>query len=68
MKTFFVRQGDGYLGRPKAAPFDRSIVTAAPDEVPQPLIEQLAGGATRDSCGGFAFSAFGSDHENEGRD
>ena len=44
MKTFFVRQGDGYLGRPEAAPFDRSIVTAAPDEVPQPLIEQLARG------------------------
>ncbi len=35
------RVGDGYVGWPDAAPFDRIIVTAAPDHVPQPLIEQL---------------------------
>jgi len=35
------RVGDGYAGWPEAAPFDRIIVTAAPDHVPQPLIEQL---------------------------
>ena len=35
------RTGDGYLGWPDAAPFDAIIVTAAPPEVPPPLIEQL---------------------------
>lgn len=37
-----VRIGDGYKGWPEAAPFDGIIVTAAPDHVPQPLIDQLA--------------------------
>lgn len=36
-----VRVGDGYLGWPEEAPFDRIMVTAAPDHVPQPLIDQL---------------------------
>ena len=39
-----VRQGDGYLGWPEQAPFDAIIVTAAPDHVPEPLVEQLAEG------------------------
>jgi protein-L-isoaspartate(D-aspartate) O-methyltransferase len=39
-----VRHGDGYLGWPEAAPFDAIIVTAAPDTVPQPLLDQLAPG------------------------
>jgi protein-L-isoaspartate(D-aspartate) O-methyltransferase len=39
-----VRVGDGYLGWPEQAPFDRIMVTAAPDHVPQPLVEQLADG------------------------
>jgi protein-L-isoaspartate(D-aspartate) O-methyltransferase len=39
-----VREGDGYAGWPEQAPFDRIIVTAAPDEIPQPLIDQLAPG------------------------
>ena len=39
-----VRTGDGYRGWPEAAPFDAIIVTAAPDHVPQPLVEQLAVG------------------------
>jgi protein-L-isoaspartate(D-aspartate) O-methyltransferase len=39
-----VRIGDGYRGWPDAAPFDAIVVTAAPDEVPAPLIEQLAVG------------------------
>jgi protein-L-isoaspartate(D-aspartate) O-methyltransferase len=38
------RVGDGYQGWPTEAPFDRIIVTAAPDHVPQPLIEQLGPG------------------------
>jgi protein-L-isoaspartate(D-aspartate) O-methyltransferase len=33
--------GDGYRGLPDHAPFDAVIVTAAPDKVPQPLIDQL---------------------------
>lgn len=36
-----VRAGNGYLGWPEQAPFDRIMVTAAPDEVPPALIAQL---------------------------
>jgi len=39
-----VRQGDGYRGWPEYAPFDVIIVAAAPTEIPQPLIDQLAPG------------------------
>jgi protein-L-isoaspartate(D-aspartate) O-methyltransferase len=39
-----VRIGDGYNGWPEAAPFDSIIVTAAPAEVPKPLIDQLKPG------------------------
>ncbi len=39
-----VRAGDGYKGWPEAAPFDAVIVTAAPDHIPQPLIDQLKEG------------------------
>jgi protein-L-isoaspartate(D-aspartate) O-methyltransferase len=35
------KTGDGYLGWPEFAPFDRIIVTAAPEDIPQPLIDQL---------------------------
>ena len=40
------REGDGYAGWPEAAPFNKIIVTAAPDEVPQALVDQLAVGGT----------------------
>jgi protein-L-isoaspartate(D-aspartate) O-methyltransferase len=40
-----VRCGDGYGGWPDAAPFDGIIVTAAPDRIPDPLLDQLADGA-----------------------
>ena len=40
-----VRIGDGYIGWEEHAPFDAIIVTAAPEEVPQPLIDQLKPGA-----------------------
>ncbi len=36
--------GDGYQGWPDAAPFDAILVTAAPDHIPQPLLDQLAEG------------------------
>jgi len=39
-----VRVGDGYQGWPEQAPFDRIIVTAAPEEIPQELVEQLKPG------------------------
>ena len=39
-----VKAGDGYLGWPEFAPFDAIIVTAAPDHIPKPLIEQLKEG------------------------
>lgn len=34
--------GDGTLGLPEAAPFDRILVTAGAPEIPSPLVEQLA--------------------------
>lgn len=39
-----VRAGDGYAGWPEHAPFDVILVTAAPEKVPPPLLEQLAPG------------------------
>ena len=36
------RQGDGYYGWAEYAPFDAIIVTAAPDHLPAPLVEQLS--------------------------
>jgi len=38
------RTGDGYLGWPEEAPFDKIIVTCAPEAIPPPLIEQLREG------------------------
>lgn len=43
-KNVRVRVGDGYQGWPEEAPFDAIIVTAAPEQVPQPLLDQLAVG------------------------
>lgn len=43
-KNVLVKGGDGYKGWPEHAPFDSIIVTAAPDHIPQPLIEQLKEG------------------------
>ena len=39
-----VRIGDGYNGWPEEAPFDGIIVTAAPKEIPEPLVAQLKEG------------------------
>ena len=39
-----LRIGDGYAGWPDAAPFDKIVVTAAPEKMPQPLVDQLAPG------------------------
>ncbi|MCB9869024.1 MAG: protein-L-isoaspartate(D-aspartate) O-methyltransferase [Planctomycetes bacterium] len=43
-RNVHVRAGDGYRGWPEHAPFDAIVVTAAPEHVPQPLLDQLAVG------------------------
>jgi protein-L-isoaspartate(D-aspartate) O-methyltransferase len=43
-RNISVRQGDGYLGWPEEAPFDRIILTAAPSEIPKALLTQLKTG------------------------
>jgi protein-L-isoaspartate(D-aspartate) O-methyltransferase len=41
-KNVTVKNGDGYKGWKEFSPFDIIIVTAAAEEIPQPLIDQLA--------------------------
>ena len=41
INNVYARWGDGYNGWPSEAPFDCIIVTAAPDKIPEALIEQL---------------------------
>jgi protein-L-isoaspartate(D-aspartate) O-methyltransferase len=41
-RTVQLRVGDGYAGWPERAPFQAILVTAAPERVPAPLLEQLA--------------------------
>ena len=43
-KQVRVRIGNGYEGWPEEAPFDKIIVTCAPDQIPEPLLDQLAPG------------------------
>jgi protein-L-isoaspartate(D-aspartate) O-methyltransferase len=43
-RNVVTRVGDGFQGWPEHAPFDSIMVTAAPREVPPPLIEQLKPG------------------------
>jgi protein-L-isoaspartate(D-aspartate) O-methyltransferase len=40
-RNVYVRHGNGYLGWPEQAPFDAIVVTAAPEEIPPALIDQL---------------------------
>jgi protein-L-isoaspartate(D-aspartate) O-methyltransferase len=42
--NIYIRVGDGYHGWPDKSPFDAIIVTAAPKEIPEPLIDQLKEG------------------------
>ncbi len=43
-ENIHVKIGDGYEGWEEHAPFDRIIVTCAPTEIPQPLVDQLKEG------------------------
>jgi protein-L-isoaspartate(D-aspartate) O-methyltransferase len=43
-KNIVLRTGNGYYGWPEHAPFDKVIVTAAPDLIPPMLIQQLKAG------------------------
>lgn len=53
-----VRAGDGYLGWPEEAPFDRIVLTAAPPRVPETLMRQLAEG-------GILVAPVGEDEESQ---
>jgi protein-L-isoaspartate(D-aspartate) O-methyltransferase len=52
-----VRIGNGYLGWPEEAPFDRIMLTAAPEEIPPALLAQLAPNGILVAPVGPAFSA-----------
>ncbi len=43
-KNIISKYGDGYAGWQDYAPFDLIMVTAAPQDIPQPLVDQLAEG------------------------
>ena len=42
LRNVRLKYSDGGMGLPEYAPFDGIMVTAAPEEVPQPLLDQLA--------------------------
>lgn len=50
--------GDGYLGKPVYAPFDKIIITAAAPEIPTALLEQL-------KVGGFLVIPLDNDEGNQ---
>jgi len=43
-RNVVTKVGDGFLGWQEHAPFDKIIVTCSPEDVPQPLVDQLAEG------------------------
>jgi protein-L-isoaspartate(D-aspartate) O-methyltransferase len=43
-RNVITKIGDGFLGWPEHAPFDKIIVTCSPEDIPKPLVEQLAEG------------------------
>jgi protein-L-isoaspartate(D-aspartate) O-methyltransferase len=61
-----VRSGDGYHGWPEQAPFAAIVVTAAPEQVPPPLLEQLADGGRLVIPVGVSGSQWLEIHERQG--
>lgn len=55
IRTFL---GDGYLGLPRYAPFDKILITAAPSEIPVELQNQL-------KVGGYLVSPVGAQNESQ---
>ena len=49
-----VKIGDGYHGWPEKAPFDAILLTAAPERIPEPLLDQLAVGGRMVVAVGFS--------------
>jgi protein-L-isoaspartate(D-aspartate) O-methyltransferase len=45
-ENVYTKVGDGFLGWPEHAPFDKIIVTCSPESVPVPLVEQLREGGS----------------------
>lgn len=43
-RNIVTKVGDGFAGWPEHAPFDKIIVTCSPENIPRPLVEQLAEG------------------------
>ena len=43
-RNVFTKIGDGYKGWVEHAPFDKIIVTCSPEDIPQPLVDQLKEG------------------------
>ena len=43
-RNVVTKVGDGFAGWPEHAPFDKIIVTCSPEDIPRPLVEQLAEG------------------------
>jgi protein-L-isoaspartate(D-aspartate) O-methyltransferase len=43
-RNVITKIGDGFAGWPEHAPFDKIIVTCSPENIPQPLVDQLAEG------------------------
>ena len=43
-RNVVTKVGDGFLGWPEHAPFDKIIVTCSPEDIPRPLVAQLAEG------------------------
>ncbi|MBX3233962.1 MAG: protein-L-isoaspartate(D-aspartate) O-methyltransferase [Labilithrix sp.] len=53
-----VHDGDGWLGWPAGAPYDRAVVTAAPETLPRAIVDQLADG-------GFVIVPVGSQEQDQ---
>ncbi len=66
-ENIHLKTGDGTLGWPEEAPFDRIIITAGAPDIPSPLIEQLAeGGVMVIPVGGLSSQQLRKSRKNRG--